>query len=152
MRVLIVEDNAFNAFCLTRLLTISNKQIQPIVVENSIQALSYLEENDASFVIMDGDLGASDGIYCNGPALVEMIWQQHPSIAIVVWSDSESMRHAFEDVFRKYNKPLNDYTCWTKVVSQERIRQSLTYLTGESSNSFFLENQLKSPEHRLPAA
>ncbi|KTC76987.1 response regulator [Legionella brunensis] len=152
MRVLIVEDNAFNAFCLTRLLTAVNKQIQVIVVGDSLSTLNYLAENDASFIIMDGDLGASDGLYCNGPALAEVIWQKNPELPIVAWSDSENMRRAFIDVFKQYNKPFNEYSCWTKVVSQERIRQSLPYLLAQNAGKYFAREQNKNQEHCLPAA
>ncbi|CEK12098.1 response regulator [Legionella hackeliae] len=151
MRVLIVEDNAFNAFCLTRLLTTVNKQIQATVVGDSLSALNYLAENEVAFVIMDGDLGATDGLYCNGPALVETIWQQNSQLPVVAWSDSESMRKAFADVFKQYNKTLNDYTCWTKIVSHERIRQSLPYLLAQNFENYLSVKQ-KKQEHCLPAA
>ncbi|KTD07596.1 response regulator [Legionella jamestowniensis] len=141
MRVLIVEDNAFNAFCLTRLLTMVNKHIQTTVVGDSLSALHYIAQNEVAFIVMDGDLGATDGVYCNGPALAETIWQQTPQLPIVAWSDSELMRKAFSDIFRQYNKPLNDFNCWTKVVSQERIRQSLPYLLAQHGDSYFPENQ-----------
>ncbi|ASQ44703.1 response regulator [Legionella clemsonensis] len=151
MRVLIVEDNAFNAFCLTRLLTMVNKQIQTTVVSDSLSALNYIAQNNVAFIVMDGNLGATDGIYCNGPALAETIWQQMPKLPIVAWSDSEPMRKAFADVFRQYNKPLNDYTCWTKVVSQERICQSLPYLLAQNGDSYFPAKSEKQ-EHSLPVA
>ncbi|WED43038.1 response regulator [Legionella cardiaca] len=149
MRVLIVEDNAFNAFCLSRLLTTVNKQVQLMVVNDSLSALNYLAENNVSFVVMDGDLGATDGLYCNGPSLAEIIWQKFPELPIVAWSDSDAMRRAFIDVFKQYNKPFNEYTYWTKVVSQERIRQSLTYLVAQNTDKYFSR---ENKEHCLPAA
>ncbi|KTD22743.1 two component sensor and regulator, histidine kinase response regulator [Legionella lansingensis] len=152
MRVLIVEDNAFNAFCLSRLLTTVDKQLQVAVVNDSLSAINYLAENDVSLVILDGDLGAADGLHCNGPALAEHIWQNDSHFPLIAWSDSECMRNAFVDIFRKYNKPLNDYTCWTKVVSQERIRQSLIYFMAQSSERYFHYKQNSRQEHCLPAA
>lgn len=151
MRVLIVEDNAFNAFCLTRLLMLVNKQIQTTVVGDSLSALNYIAQNEVAFIVMDGDLGATDGIYCNGPVLTETIWQQTPQLPIVAWSDSEPLRKAFADVFRQYNKSLNDYTCWSKVVSQERIRQSLPYLLAQHCGAYF-PGKPEKKEHCLPVA
>lgn len=134
MRVLIVEDNAFNAFCLTRLLeSVYQQQVQIIVVNDSLSALNYLAQNNVALVILDGDLGVSDGVNCNGPALADAIWSNDPQLPIVAWSDSDSMRSAFAEVFKRYNQLLNEYTCWTKVVSQERIRQSLAYLIVHGS-------------------
>lgn len=151
MRVLIVEDNAFNAFCLTRLLTTVNKQIQITVVNDSLAALAYLAENDVSFVVVDGDLGVVDGLNCNGPSLAELIWQNQPNMPLIAWTDSDTTRRAFIEIFKQYNKPINEYTCWTKVVSQDRIRQSLTYLLAQNLDKYFATD-IKRQEHCLPAA
>lgn len=138
MRVLIVEDGAFNAFCLTRLLEGVCQQVQVNVVSDSLSALNYLMHNNPSLVIVDGYLRVGDGLSCNGPALVDAIWQTNPHLPVIAWSDCENMRHAFAKIFKQYNKPFNEYTCWTKVVSQERIRMSLPYLLAQDSlsNSF----------------
>lgn len=136
MQVLIVEDNAFNAFCLARLLTTVDEHIHITITHNSQSALHCLSKNTISFVIIDGDLGAYDNFYSNGPELVKKIWQNIPHLPVVIWSDSEHMRKAFHIVFTYYNKPLNEYTCWKKRVSLERIRQSLPYLMNLGTRSF----------------
>ncbi|KTD66282.1 response regulator [Legionella spiritensis] len=128
MRVLIVEDNTFNAFCLTRLLQEVHPHVQVTTVGDSISALSAIAQELPSLIIMDGDLGASDGLHCNGPALADLIWQNNPSLPMIAWSDSEGMRHAFARIYKLHKKPFNDMLCWPKIVAQERIRQSLMQL------------------------
>ncbi|WP_019215569.1 response regulator [Legionella tunisiensis] len=135
MRVLIVEDGAFNAFCLTRLLEGVCQQAQVTVVRDSLSALNYLTYNTPSLVIVDGYLSAGDGLNCHGPALVDALWQTNPHLPVIAWSDCENMRQAFAEIFKQYNKPFNEYTCWTKVVSHERIRMSLPYLLAQGSGS-----------------
>ncbi|MDI9819005.1 MULTISPECIES: response regulator [unclassified Legionella] len=141
MRVLIVEDNAFNAFCLSRLLLTVDKQIQVLLAKDSLSALSYVTGNKPSLVILDGDLGASDGLRCNGPALADMIWQANPNLPVVAWSNSDSMRSAFIEVFRQYNKPFNECSYWPKIVSQERVQQSLSSLVSWRANERFSNEQ-----------
>ena len=139
MRVLIVEDNAFNAFCLTRLIEVVYKQAHVVVLNNSLNVLNFLAQNDTSIVILDGDLGASDGLHCNGPALAELIWMAKPQLPIVAWSDSDSMRSAFAEVFKQHSKPFNDHSCWTKIVSLERIYHSLPYVLTQNMSNHFSE-------------
>ncbi|MGQ3889339.1 response regulator [Legionella sp. CNM-1927-20] len=134
MRVLVVEDSTFNAFCLTRLLQVVYTQINVTVVNDSVQALAYLQNNVPALIILDGDLKASDGLECNGPALAHTIWSSYKYIPIIAWTNSEIMRQAFADVFRQHNKPFHDYHCWQKIVSLERIAQSLSYLIKQEQN------------------
>ncbi|CDZ76033.1 Response regulator receiver domain protein [Legionella massiliensis] len=128
MQILIVEDNAFNAYCLSRLFAFINKKLEIRIVNSSFAALSYLRENNPALVILDGDLGVSDGLHCNGPALANLIWLTNPLLPIVIWSDSEAMRTAFTDVFGQHEKLINEHNCWPKVVSAERISSSLPFL------------------------
>ncbi|MDX1836339.1 response regulator [Legionella taurinensis] len=128
MRVLIVEDNAFNAFCLTRLLQSVQPAVQVTVVNDSLNALNVIESDEVSLVIVDGDLGASDGLLCNGPALADALWELKPSLPVIAWTDSEMMRSAFAETFKQQQKCFNDIYCWPKIVSQERISLALNYL------------------------
>lgn len=140
MRVLIVEDNAFNAFCLTRLLQASFPAIQVTVVDDSISAQQLVESDDLSLVILDGDLGVGDGLLCNGPALADTLWHSNSLLRIVAWSDSETMRQAFAEVFKRHKKMFNDLSCWPKIVSQERIRLSLNHLFSQQYSTQHSEN------------
>ncbi|MFA5960671.1 MAG: response regulator [Tatlockia sp.] len=145
MRILIVEDNAFNAFCLTRLLEVMDRQVRVEVVQDSVSALNFLARNRIELVILDGCLEACDGLQCNGPVLASLIWSTNPNQTIVAWSDSESMRLAFAEVFKQYNKRFNEQTCWSKVVSAERIRQSVPFLVAQQAeNNFFIAPTLAS--------
>ncbi|STX27632.1 two component sensor and regulator, histidine kinase response regulator [Legionella beliardensis] len=134
MRVLIVEDSTFNAFCLTRLLQVVCQTIHVTVVNDSLQALAYLEKNRPTLIILDGDLKALDGLGCNGPALAHTIWAKHADLPIIAWTNSDLMRQAFADVFRQYGKSFCEHTCWNKIVSPERIVQSLSYLVSQDIN------------------
>ncbi|KTC99314.1 response regulator [Legionella erythra] len=133
MRVLIVEDNAFNAFCLTRLLQSAQPSVQVIVVNDSLSALNVIESEDVSLVIVDGDLGVGDGLLCNGPALADALWELKPSLPVIAWTDSEIMRSAFAETFKQQQKCFNDIYCWPKIVSQERISLALNYLGKQAS-------------------
>ncbi|KTD45765.1 two component sensor and regulator histidine kinase response regulator [Legionella rubrilucens] len=133
MRVLIVEDNAFNAFCLTRLLQSVQPSVQVTVVNDSLSALNVIESDEMSLVIVDGDLGASDGLLCNGPALADALWELKPSLPVIAWTDSEMMRSAFAETFKQQQKCFNDIYCWPKIVSQERISLALNYLGKQTS-------------------
>lgn len=132
MRILIVEDNAFNAFCLRRLLESVVTSVSVTIVNNSQAALCHIDNNSFDMVVIDGDLGAaSDKAYCNGPDLAHLILQKNPLLPIIAWSDSESMREAFALVFKQYDRLYNEYNCWTKVISLERICKTWAYYFGE---------------------
>lgn len=123
MHILIVDDNAFGAYCLSRLLSLVNAEVNITIVHNSQAALSAIEDKQPDWVILDGDLQAGDGIHCNGPALLDCIWSQYPDLSVVVWTDSEMMRLGFAEVFDRYNKPFTDDYSWPKMVKQNRIRR-----------------------------
>lgn len=130
MRVLIVEDHPFNAFCLSRLLQSAFLKIDVQTVANSALALEALGSECKDVVIVDGDLGASDGILCNGPALADAIWQLYPEQPIIAWTDSESQKQAFAHTFSKHHRPFTSNHCWPKVVSARRIEQALADTVG----------------------
>lgn len=148
MRVLIVEDNAFNAFCLRRLLESMSTSLLVTIVNNSQAALSAMQINVPDIVIIDGELGAHDGIHCNGPALADAIFQKFPHVPLIAWSDSIVMREAFSTIFKQYNRPFNEHSSWTKVISLERIRKTWAYhfegFMGGQSNSFSYHSGLPS--------
>lgn len=131
MRVLIVEDNAFNAFCLRRLLESVVTSVTVTIVNNSQDAMHIINNNLPNMVVVDGDLGASDGTYCNGPELINTLLQKYPHLPIIAWSDSAQMREAFAAVFHQHDKLLNEYNSWTKVISLERICKTWAYYFGE---------------------
>lgn len=122
MLFLIVEDNHFNAFCLSRILTATLPQCQVRIAADSTTALSLIALEAFDAVILDGNLGAGDGMNCNGPALADTIWQQYPWMTIVAWSDAAAMRHAFAEVFMRHNKIFNGQVCWPKIVGEQRIQ------------------------------
>ncbi|KTD76611.1 response regulator [Legionella waltersii] len=142
MHVLIVEDNAFNAFCLRRLLESLVEPISVTIVNNSQAALAFIENQGTDVVIMDGDLGPDkDANHCNGPELAEILLNTYPNLPIVAWTDSDSMREAFSSVFIRNGSPLNEYNSWTKSIQLERICKTWAYYFGEfmaSQNSAFL--------------
>jgi len=132
MRILIVEDSSFNAYCLQRLLETVSQKIVVRVCYNSIEAYELMSSFQPDCVILDGDLGGTDGVLCNGPALADTLWHHFPHTHIIAWTDSDdSMREAFQNVFQQHSKLFNEYSCWTKIVSQERIRKSLAYFAGD---------------------
>ncbi|MDI1352503.1 MAG: response regulator, partial [bacterium] len=95
MRVLIVEDNAFNAFCLRRLLESVMTFGTVTIVNNSRAALSLINNYSPDLVIIDGDLGAfNDGLHCNGPELATIILGKYPHLPLIAWSDSIELREA----------------------------------------------------------
>ncbi|KTC64651.1 two component sensor and regulator, histidine kinase response regulator (plasmid) [Legionella adelaidensis] len=130
MQVLIVEDNSFNGFCLNRLINNIYKFAQITIVTHSFQALKHLAENSSDLIILDGNLASSDSV--NGPALAGIIWEKYPHKPIIAWTDCENMRTAFAKVFKRHNKPLNEFTCWPKVISEDTIIESLLHLANTS--------------------
>ncbi|MCC5792773.1 MAG: response regulator [Legionellaceae bacterium] len=121
MLVLIVEDNAFNAFCLSRILSNSIADCQVRIAANSLEAHELIATESVDWVIMDGDLGAGDGLQCNGPALLDALWLNNPELIAVAWSDSASLRQAFAEVFKRHHKPYNAHFCWPKMVNRSHI-------------------------------
>ncbi|KTC70180.1 two component sensor and regulator histidine kinase response regulator [Legionella birminghamensis] len=125
MQVIIVEDHAFNAYCLTSLLQEVNPQVTVTLITNSLELNDYLSHSHADLIILDGDLGASDGLRCNGPAVADSLLQTNPMIPLIVWTSSPAMRAAFASVFAEHQLRLSDDNCWPKMVSTDRIRHSL---------------------------
>ncbi len=131
MRILIVEDNAFNAFCLRRLLESVVSTVTVTIVSNSLEALPLINNNLPDMVVIDGDLGAANDEYCcNGPELANLLLQKFPHLPLIAWSDSELMREAFFRVFNKHRQPLNEYNSWTKAISLDRIFKTWAYYFG----------------------
>ena len=120
--ILIVEDHAFSAFCLSRILESSLDVCQVRMVSNSVEARAAVLSEDFDLIILDGDLGAGDGINCNGPALADLLWSENPWLSIVVWSDSEKMCGAFAHVFKRHQKAFNEHFCWPKMVGKARVQ------------------------------
>lgn len=132
MRVLIVEDNAFNAFCLRRLIEQVILTVSVNVVQNSHDALAVISNHIPDLVVIDGDLGTTEGLNCNGPELANILLQKYPQLPLVSWSNSESMNESFMQVFRMHGKVYNECTIWTKLVSLESLVQTLNYYFADS--------------------
>lgn len=132
MQVLIVEDNSFNAFCLSRLITGICKFAKITVVTNGCKALQYLEEANPDLIILDGDLGANDA-QTTGPMLAGQLFKKFPHKPIIAWTDCESMRHAFAKVFDQHSKSFNEFNSWPKLISKDKIEATLNYL-GKNSH------------------
>ncbi|RAP36749.1 hypothetical protein B1207_08095 [Legionella quinlivanii] len=125
MQVIIVEDHAFNAYCLTRLLQEVNPQVSITVCASSSDLNHYLSQSSPDLIILDGDLGAGDGLACNGPAVADSLLQANKAVPLVVWTNSPAMRAAFSGVFAQYRLKLSEVNCWPKMVSTERISHTL---------------------------
>ncbi|WP_133128549.1 response regulator [Legionella nagasakiensis] len=138
MRILIVEDNAFNALCLTRLLEATCQHVQVTVASNSYIALKHFEKYQPELVILDGDLGVSEGRYCNGPALADMLWRKYPNTAVVAWTDCNTMRVKFAEIFYQHDKRFNEYSNWTKMISPKHLHQSLAHLATEFDFGYYV--------------
>lgn len=134
MHILIVEDSDFNAFCLKRLLESVYQNIHIKTVNDSVDALHACEKNTFDAIIIDGDLGAGDGLRCNGAALADSIWNKNPQQYIISWTDSDYWRKAFAEVFRQHRKTLNENSCWPKVVTYDRIRNALSVFAKIANN------------------
>lgn len=132
MRVLIVEDNAFNAYCLRRLLESVLIPVDVTLVNHSQAALAFVESNEPDVVIIDGDLAVSDGINCNGPALADMLLAKYPYLPLIAWTNSELMRDAFAQTFKQHKKPFNEHNNWSKVTTAERICRAWNYFFADS--------------------
>ena len=133
MRVLIVEDNEFNAFCLRRLLeSVLTGAVSVSVVDNSHYALSLIyATNLPDLVIIDGNLGVPDnGLHCNGPELANILLYKYPHLPIVAWTDSEAMRQAFSQVFEEHDRLINDFSFWNKTVSLDCISNTWAHYFG----------------------
>lgn len=131
MHVLIVEDSAFNALCLRRIMETSIPTISVAIANNSTIALSSIHSNTPDLVIIDGDLGAVDGVNCNGPVLAGFLLNKYPRLPIIAWSDSELMRDAFAKIFKHYNRTANIFNTWPKVVNQDRVLNTINHFYSD---------------------
>ncbi|WP_115709429.1 response regulator [Legionella sainthelensi] len=140
MNVLIIEDNAFNAFCLSRILETVIPSISVTVENNSQDALSAIEHHVPDLVILDGELNLLNELSTHGPQLAAILLQKHPHLPLIAWSDSEFMRGAFTKVFIQNNRIVNEHNIWSKTVSSNDIRNTVDYyfdeLTGKRAQPF----------------
>ena len=129
MRVLIIEDNEFNAFCLRRLLESVITLGTVTLVNNSNAALALFYSHPFDLVIIDGDLGAarSQGAYCNGPELAQILLHKYPQTTLVVWTDSQQLRQEFSAIFNQYDRQLDYFSLWNKTVSMEFIYKTFSH-------------------------
>lgn len=132
MRVLIIEDNSFNAFCLRRLLESNIALVSVTIVNNSRDALSVASIDLPDLVIIDGELCVTYESVSHGPQLAAILLQKYPHLPIVAWSDSEYMRGAFAKVFVQNHRLVNEYNTWAKAVSLECIHKTWAYYFGNS--------------------
>ncbi|RUR10158.1 response regulator [Legionella sp. km772] len=133
MRVLIIEDNEFNAFCLRRLLESVMIKGSVSIVNNSNAALALFYSHPFDLVIIDGDLGAAriKGAYCNGPELAQILLYKYPQLAVVAWTDSPQMRQDFSQVFKQHERLMNGFNLWNKTVTIETICKTWTHYFSE---------------------
>lgn len=131
MRVLIVEDNAFNAFCLRRLLESAVSPVTVSIVNSSKAALLLINNHSPDMVVIDGDLGTSE---YNGPELLDVLLKKYSDLPVIAWSDSDAMKEAFARVLSQNDKQMNEYNTWTKIVSRERICKTWAFYFGEFIN------------------
>ncbi len=132
MRVLIIEDSAFNALCLSRLLESVITSVSVAVVSNSQDALSFINTHVPDLVIIDGELNLINESSTHGPQLAAVILQKYPHLPLISWSDSEFMRGAFAKVFIQHNRLVNEYNTWAKTLSAECIQKTWAYYFDES--------------------
>ncbi len=151
MQVLIVEDNVFNAFCLTRMIEASCYPVQVTVASDCMTAMKQVEKYRPALVVMDGDLGAQDDRYDNGPALADILWQQYPQLTVVAWTDSDRMRKAFAEVFQRHNKRFDEYSSWTKAICPKHLIQSLNCLEIEFNINYYHQQPVRNTLERLHA-
>ncbi|KTC83286.1 response regulator [Legionella cincinnatiensis] len=133
MHVLIIEDNAFNAFCLSRILETVIGSVSITVENNSQDVLSAIDSHVPDLVIIDGELNLIDEFSTHGPQLAAILLQKHPHLPLITWSDSEFMRGAFTKVFMQHNRIVNEYNTWSKTVSPNDVRKTLDYYFDELS-------------------
>lgn len=140
MNVLIIEDNAFNAFCLSRILETVIPSVSVTVENNSQDALSAIENHVPDLVILDGELNLINELSTHGPQLAAILLQKHPHLPLIAWSDSEFMRGAFTKIFIQNNRIVNEYNTWSKTVGPNDIRKTVDYyfdeLTGKIAQPF----------------
>lgn len=125
MLVLIVADNEFNAYCLTRLIESTCDKVRVMTVNGSYAALRKIAEKNPDLVVLDGDLGVGEGLYCNAPALADLLWRKFPKTPVIAWTDCERTRLAFADVFKRHNKQFDEQSIWPKTVYAQRLRKTL---------------------------
>lgn len=125
MRVLLVEDNAYNAFCLRRILESVIPAVRVTLVSNSQAALRIIHIELQDVVILDGDLGAAQGhSEHDGPALADALLHEHPNMPLIAWSDSKPMREAFARIFKQHHKEEHQCSSWPKTISPERVLET----------------------------
>ncbi|KTC91390.1 response regulator [Fluoribacter dumoffii] len=134
MRVLIIEDSAFNAFCLSRLLESVIASVSIEVVSTSQDALSFLDTQLPDLVIIDGELNLINELSTHGPQLAAVILQKYPHLPLIAWSDSEFMRSAFAKTFTQHNRLVNGFNTWAKTVTPECIKKTWAYYFDEAVN------------------
>ncbi len=127
MRILIVEDNSFNAFCLSRLLEATIRPAQLQVANDADKALLQLNKFRPDLLILDGDLGKSS--HYNGPMLADKIWTSSSECVIVAWTDNIERDSDFAEVFKRHNKDFDHYTRWSKNVSASELVQAVLHLS-----------------------
>lgn len=128
MRVLIVEDNSFNAFCLRRLLESFIAVDEVTIVNNSHAALSSLYEILPDLVIVGANLGSVDAkSHCSGFELSHIILHKYPHLPLIVWLDAQDKYDAFAQLFNRYNRTVNNLTLWPKTISLAHITKAWSY-------------------------
>lgn len=129
MRVLIIEDNAFNAYCLRRLLESTHYFLNVTVAATSQMALAHLQNHCFDLMIIDGEL-SHEPIPLNGPKLAQIILEKNPKQHLIAWTDSSEMKEQFTEVFNQFHHGCNEYTLWNKTISLEHIIKTLMYYFG----------------------
>ncbi|KTD20186.1 response regulator [Legionella londiniensis] len=125
MLVLIVADNEFNAYCLTRLIEATCNTVQVTMANGSFAALQEMAESKPDLVVLDGDLGVGEGRYCSAPVLADLLWRKFPHISVIAWTDCDEMRLAFAEVFKQHNKQFNEQSIWPKIVYPQHLQRAL---------------------------
>lgn len=134
MRILIIEDSEFNAFCLRRLLESVVSSASITIANTSNEALSLFYSRPFDLAII-GELGPvkSRTVHCNGPELAQILLHKYPNVLLIAWTDSMRMRQEFSYIFNQYNHTLNKFNLWNKTVTIETICKTWTHYFIESN-------------------
>jgi len=121
MKFLIVDDNKFNLFIMTKLIAEIVEDSHIDTAQTVDSAYQYFLTNDYDLVITDGDLNNN----ITGPMFARLMLNKKPDQMIAGWTDCTTKKEEFSHVFKLARSSENQCMVWQKDINEVSLHHIL---------------------------
>ena len=140
MKILIVDDNKFNLFIMTKLIAEIVEDSHIDTAQTVDNAYQYFLTNDYDLVITDGDLNNN----ITGPMFARLLLNKKPDQVIAGWTDCSTKKEEFSHVFKLARSTESQCMVWQKDINEVSLHHLLVPCSlGMQTNSQLIQDSVQ---------